>query len=102
MLKFTTTTPIDSNSTIKEFFQTKPLIPLKGKPVLKEAAIEGKEARIEGEALKLAGFSLPCFYEGDISELDNENPQIFMVLPSGEYPIKVKLTPKGIYLLDSK
>ena len=102
MLKFTTTTPIKGNSSLREFLQTKPLISLTRKPVLKEAKIEGKDAKIEGEAFKLAGFDLPCFYEGDIGELDKKEPEILMVLPSGEYPIKVKLTPKGTYLLDLK
>lgn len=102
MLKFTTTTPIKGNSSLGELLQTKPLISLKRKPVLKEAKIKGKDAKIEGEAFKLAGFDLPCFYEGDIAELDKKEPEILMVLPSGEYPIKVKLTPKGTYLLDLK
>lgn len=102
MLKFTTTTPIGCNSSVKEFFQTKTLISLKQKHKLKDAVLAGKEARIEGQALKLAGFHLPCFYEGNIEELDKKDPEIYMVLPSGKYPIKVKLNNNGIYLLDLK
>ena len=102
MLKFTTITPISKETFIDDIKHVKPLINLDNKPTLKESKIIGKEAKIVGNALKIAGFDLPCFYEGDISELDKTIPNILMVLPSGEYPIKVKLDRNGIYLLDLK
>jgi hypothetical protein len=100
MLKFTTTTPFDENTSIDKLMSIQPLIMLKEKRHLIESPIIGKEARIVGSALDLAGFHLPCFFEGDFSELDKKEPNVIMVLPSGEYPIRVNLDKDGVYNLD--
>lgn len=62
--------------------------------------LKGKNAFIIGKALELAGFGLPCFYDGDIEELDKEESEIFMVLPSGTYRISVIINSDDEYLLD--
>lgn len=62
--------------------------------------ILGKNAFIVGEALELAGFGLPCFFDGDIEDLDKESAEIIMVIPSGTYRIKVSKTSDDEYLLD--
>ena len=100
MLKFTTTTPFDENPSIEELMRIQPLIQLKEKKTLIESPIIGEESRIVGAALDIAGFYLPCFFEGDLAELDKEKPNLIMVLPSGEYPIKVFLDDDGVYNLD--
>lgn len=81
---------------------TKPLIELTDKHELSNGKIKGKEAVIVGKAYDMAGFFLPCFFDGDIQELDKRNGKILMVLPSGEYEIKATLNSHGIYLLDLK
>lgn len=102
MLKFTTITPLDPNSKIENLGKTRPLIELNGKHKLLGGHIKGRNAIITGKALKLAGFSLPCFFEGDITELDKECGNIKMVLPDGEYAISAALNSNGTYLLDLK
>ncbi len=100
MLKFTTTTPFSESSSLQMLLKTKPLIKIDGKKELISCPLRGKEAVISGKALQLAGFHMPFFYEGDLSELDSEAPCIRMVLPSGEYSIKVCLNEEGIYNMD--
>lgn len=102
MLKFTTTVPFDDNTPMEVLVNTKPLIEIKEKCSLVGGKIKGNDAVITGEALKLAGFTLPCFYEGNITELDKEEQDIIMVLPSGEYQIKAILNENGVYNLELK
>lgn len=102
MLRFTTTTPFSLESSIDELLKTRPLIKVDKGLRLIEGEIKGMEAEITGQALELSGFYLPCFFEGDIKELDKENQDIKMVLPTGEYEIKAELNEKGIYQLDLK
>ena len=102
MLKFTTITPFDINSPLSVLAKTKPLIEIDNSCHLISGKIKGLDAKIIGRALELAGFSLPCFYDGDIRELDKKDSQIIMVLPSGEYPIVTKLNEQRVYLLDLK
>lgn len=100
MLKFSTITPICVNESPANVFNTHPLIvPPKG-CLLRDGNIKGNNAYIVGRALKLAGFHLPCFFDGDITELDNHNGMIFMVLPTGTYRIKVRFDSENNYLLD--
>jgi hypothetical protein len=100
MLKFTTTTPFNESTSIEMLLKTKPLIKLEGKTELISCPLRGREAVICGKALELAGFYMPFFFEGDLSELDSDDPCIRMVLPSGEYPIRVCMTKEGIYNMD--
>lgn len=102
MLRFTTTTPFGENSSKLDLQNVRPLIELKGSEKLKEGVIKGKSALITGDALKLAGFSLPCFFDGDITELDKADSVIYLVLPEGEYEISSKLSSEKIYMLDLK
>lgn len=102
MLRFTTTTPFDENLSKQDLQNVKPLIDLKGDEKLIEGAIKGKSALITGDALKLAGFSLPCFFDGDITDLDKVDGEIYLVLPEGEYEITSKLNSENIYMLDLK
>lgn len=102
MLKFTTITPVTKSSSITEMINTRPLIELRGRHKIESGDIKGIAALIIGKAYQLAGFSLPCFFEGNITELDKENGEIYMVLPSGEYAISSKLGSDGIYRLDLK
>ncbi|MDE7025814.1 MAG: hypothetical protein K2O88_08050 [Paramuribaculum sp.] len=97
MLKFTTTHPINPNTGQIDLI---PLItPEKGCHLM-GGKLKGKNARITGKALSLAGYYLPCFYDGDIEELDRPNGEIIMVLPDASYSIKVRLEENGEYLLD--
>lgn len=100
MLKFTTTTPFNESSSIEMLLKTKPLINLDGGTKLISCPLRGREAVICGKALELAGFYMPFFFEGNLSELDSDDPCIRMVLPSGEYPIRVSMNIEGIYNLD--
>lgn len=102
MLRFTTTTPFSLESSIDELLKTRPLVKVDKGLKLIEGEIKGTEAEITGQALELSGFYLPCFFEGDIKELDKEEQDIKMVLPTGEYEIKAELNEKGIYQLDLK
>lgn len=68
--------------------------------MLNEGKLQGKDAYIVGRALELAGFYLPCFFDGDITELDNPDGQVFMVLPSGTYRVTVNIDAQRNYLLD--
>lgn len=102
MLKFTTTTPFDENMPIDEFLKVAPLVKPDDKCKLIAGAIKGKTATIKGRALQLAGFYLPCFFDGMITELDKENATIIMVLPSGEYNVTATLDENKIYQLDIK
>lgn len=102
MLRFTTTTPFGDKSSKQDLQKVKPLIGLKGDEILIDKKIKGKSALIAGEALKLAGFSLPCFFDGDITELDRADGEIYLVLPSGEYEITSRLNDENIYMLDLK
>lgn len=100
MLKFSTTTPFSINDSIGSILNIRPLIiPPKGS-YLNNGHIKGNNAYIIGRALELAGFYLPCFFDGDITELDNPEGKVFMVLPSGTYRIKVQIDSKNNYLLD--
>jgi hypothetical protein len=61
-------------------------------------------AYIHGKAEELAGFDIPIFLAGDLSNLDLpiEEQQIYMLLPSGEYKCKSMVNPgviKSHYLL---
>ena len=102
MLKFTTTTPFDINMSLMDFLKIRPLVKVHKGCKIKDGKIKGKEAVIVGKAYEKAGFFLPCFFDGEIQELDNRNGKILMVLPSGEYEIKSTLNSQGIYLLDLK
>ncbi len=100
MLKFSTTTPFSIKDSPETILNIRPLIvPPKGS-YLKNGDINGNNAYIVGRALALAGFDLPCFFDGDITELDNPEGKVFMVLPSGTYRIKVQIDSKNNYLLD--
>lgn len=102
MLRFTTTTPFSLESSIDELLNTRPLVKVDKGLKLIGGEIKGKEAEITGQALELSGFHLPCFFDGDITELDKKEQDITMVLPFGEYGIKAELNEKGIYQLDLK
>lgn len=97
MLKFTTIAPIDNGN---EGNGLTPLIIPNENCRLMGGKIKGKNAAIVGKALELAGFGLPCFYDGDIEDLDKEEAEIMMVLPSGEYRIKVSKDSNDEYFLD--
>lgn len=97
MLKFTTIAPIDNRV---ENNGLTPLITPNENCRLMGGKIKGKNATIVGKALELAGFGLPCFYDGDIEDLDKESAEIIMVIPSGTYRIKVSKTSDDEYLLD--
>jgi hypothetical protein len=100
MLKFTTTTPFSCQDAPESIFKIRPLvIPQKG-CCLSNGDIKGNNAYIVGRALDIAGFYLPCFFDGDITELDNPNGNVFMVLPCGTYRIKVCIDFEKNYLLD--
>lgn len=102
MLKFSTTTPFCKDDSPDSLQKIEPLIvPPKGS-TLKSGKLIGKKAYIVGNALAIAGFYLPCFFDGDITELDKPDGNIIMVVPSGEYPIKVTLDKNKNYLLDLK
>lgn len=100
MLRFSTITPLGINNSPTEVFNTHPIIVPPKDCHLREGKIKGNNAYIVGRALKLAGFHLPCFFDGDITELDNPNGMIFMVLPTGTYRIKVRFDSENNYLLD--
>ncbi|MCF0158624.1 MAG: hypothetical protein HUJ83_08955 [Veillonella sp.] len=102
MLKFSTTTPFSIGESPEKLKDVRPLIMPSPECKLQDGALKGRDAYIVGEALVLAGFCLPCFFDGDITELDQPDPDIMMVLPTGEYPITCALTEEGIYLLDIK
>lgn len=100
MLKFSTTTPFSIHDSPESILNIRPLIvPPKG-CYLNHGDIKGNNAFIVGRALALAGFHLPCFYDGNITELDNPDGKVFMVLPSGMYRIKVQIDSDNNYLLD--
>ena len=100
MLKFSTITPFNMHDSLQKIMDVHPLItPPKGSS-LRNGQIKGNNAYIVGQALELAGFNLPCFYDGDITELDNPDGKVFMVLPNGTYKIKVQLDSEKNYLLD--
>lgn len=96
MLKFTTIQPLDPSVPTP----ITPLIRPREDCRLADGTIRGTSATIVGRALTLAGYPLPCFYDGDIEELDRPNPEILMVIPSGIYPIKASINPSNEYLLD--
>ena len=97
MLKFTTIIPIDGERCDNALC---PLITPSTDCRLMGGKISGRNASIVGKALKLAGFGLPCFYDGDIEELDKNDADIRMVIPSGTYNIKVSKNSDNEYLLD--
>lgn len=97
MLKFTTIVPI--NDAIFDI-SLLPLITPSNNCRLMGGRIKGKNATIVGKAFELAGFGLPCFYDGDIEDLDKEDAEILMVIPSGTYHIKVSKNADDEYLLD--
>lgn len=100
MLKFSTTTPFSKENSPESLLNVQPLITPSNECRLINGKLKGRNAYIVGRALDLAGFYLPCFFDGEITELDNPNGEIIMVLPSGEYPISVTLDENGNYLLD--
>ena len=100
MLKFSTITPFSIHGSPLDTILTRPLITPPQGCYLRNGNIKGNNAYIVGRALKLAGFHLPCFFDGDITELDNPNGMIFMVLPTGTYRIKVRFDSENNYLLD--
>lgn len=97
MLKFTTIVPIDGEMCNSALC---PLITPSKDCRLMGGKIQGKNATIVGRALELAGFGLPCFFDGDIEDLDKEDAKILMVIPSGTYNIKVSKNAENEYLLD--
>lgn len=100
MLKFSTTIPFSIKDSPETILNIRPLIiPPKGS-YLNNGHIKGNNAYIIGRALELAGFYLPCFFDGDITELDNPDGKVFMVLPSGTYRINVQMDSWNNYLLD--
>jgi hypothetical protein len=100
MLKFSTTIPFSIKDSPETILNIRPLIiPPKGS-FLNNGHIKGNNAYIIGRALELAGFYLPCFFDGDITELDNPDGKVFMVLPSGTYRINVQMDSWNNYLLD--
>lgn len=100
MLRFSTTTPFCVHDPLSTLLNTHPLIIPPKDSHLRNGEIKGNNAYIVGEALALAGFHLPCFFDGDITELDNPDGKIFMVLPSGTYRVHAHLDAENNYLLD--
>lgn len=100
MLRFSTTTPFCVHDPLSTLLNTHPLIVPPKDCHLRNGEIKGNNAYIVGEALALAGFHLPCFFDGDITELDNPDGKIFMVLPSGTYRVHAHLDAENNYLLD--
>lgn len=98
MLKFTTFYTKDGKLTPDSRTHITP--PADSKLVGDE--VVGRNALIVGKALELAGYDIPMFFAGDISELDSPNPQITMHLRSGIYPIAVIMDTNNNYLLDLK
>lgn len=97
MLKFTTIVPIDGEGCDSALC---PLITPSKDCRLMGGKIQGKNAAIVGRALELAGFGLPCFFDGDIEDLDKDDAKILMVIPSGTYNIKASKNAENEYLLD--
>ncbi len=56
-----------------------------------------KDSFIQGEAEFLAGFDMPVFIDGDLSQLDmpEEEQRIIMVLPNGEYECVSRTVDEG-------
>ena len=56
-----------------------------------------KDAYIQGEAEQMAGFDLPVFIDGDLSQLDKPEAeqQIRMLLPHGEYECVARTVDEG-------
>ena len=56
-----------------------------------------KDSFIQGEAEFLAGFDMPVFIDGDLSQLDKpeEDQRIIMVLPNGEYECVSRTVDEG-------
>lgn len=100
MLKFTTTTSFYKEDSPAEILATKPLIIPQNDSILHHGRLKGNKAYIVGKALALAGFYLPCFFDGDITDLDKPESRIFMVLPKGTYKVVVKIDRNQNYLLD--
>lgn len=100
MLKFSTTNPFCDHDSPHLLLMVHPLIVPPKDSFLRQGEIKGNNAYIVGRALILAGFNLPCFFDGDITELDNPDGEIFMVLPSGTYQVKVEMDTENNYLLD--
>jgi len=88
-LRFTTTEPhsilgmVDSHDPLK--------IP-NNIGILINDEIKGKTAYIHGNAETVAGFDIPHFIDGNLSQLDLpiEKQDILMILPSGEYKCKAE------------
>lgn len=99
MLKFTTTNPFTEDNS-KDISNVNLLVIPPTDAKLFSSPLKGRNAYIMGKALVLAGFSLPCFFDGDIRELDKDDGEIIMVLPSGEYPIICQLDKNNNYALD--
>ena len=99
MLKFTTTNPFTEDNS-KDISNVNLLVIPPTDAKLISSPLKGRNAYIMGKALLLAGFSLPCFFDGDIRELDKDDGEILMVLPSGEYPIICRLDKNNNYALD--
>ena len=99
MLKFTTTNPFTEDNS-KDISNVNLLVIPPTDAKLISSPLKGRNAYIMGKALVLAGFSLPCFFDGDIRELDKDDGEILMVLPSGEYPIICRLDKNNNYALD--
>lgn len=97
MLKFTTISPINGEGCDSALC---PLITPSKDCRLMGGKIQGKNAAIVGRALELAGFGLPCFFDGDIEDLDKDDAKILMVIPSGTYNIKASKNAENEYLLD--
>lgn len=100
MLRFSTTTPFSVHDSPELLLKAHPLIVPPNGSILRYGNIKGNNAYIVGKALALAGFNLPCFFDGDITELDNPDGEIFMVLPGGSYKVKVLIDSENNYLLD--
>jgi hypothetical protein len=91
-LRFTTTEPRSMFDMMSVENEVKPLvIPDTVGEFVQDNKI-GKTSYIHGQAEGLAGFDIPTFIDGNLSQLEQpiENQDILMVLPSGEYKCKAE------------
>jgi len=96
-LRFTTTIPMGMLGMFNPPEDHKPLITPENVGELIQSKIIGSGAYIHDDAEELAGYDIPTFIDGDLSQLDApiEEQNILMLLPSGEYKCKSVLQEIG-------
>lgn len=103
-LRFTTMEPLPLFGIATSPADGKLLVKPENVGELVKDKVMGTKAYIHDDAMDLAGFDIPVFLDGNFSQLDlpEDQQDILMLLPDGEYPCKAEFDDGTYYIVLKK